>query len=129
MIMKFIEVIDATGKSRRLRTKLIETIEGGSNNQAKFTMSNRSTYIVKRTPVSFIDMCDDVVFLQINFDPAPARMTLVNIDMIQVIETLESPLIKTNYSTALCMCSGQVILCDRSVPDVAEVIIQLSRKD
>lgn len=132
--MKFITIMDSAGVSRQIRTKHVETIEGGSNKQAKITLVSGSTYIIKfeNNLKVLLDVIRDVTFLEIIFEPSPARITLVNIEFIQVIEQLTSASITTHYSTALCMRSGQVILSDRAVQDVANEIMQLfehSRKD
>ncbi len=127
--MKFITVTDEADVSRQIRTKNIETIEGGSDNRAKITLVNGSTYIIVKEKVSLWQMITDINFLEINFEPSAARWTMVNIEFIQVIEQLTSASITTHFSTALSMRSGRIVLSDKSVADVEKEIIALSRKD
>jgi uncharacterized protein YlzI (FlbEa/FlbD family) len=105
-------------------------IEGGSNGM-RITMANGSLYIVKDKMENdvLMDVVQDVVFLLLECARTPERNTLVNIDAIQVIETLFSPSITTDYHTALCLRSGLVALSEQSSTEVEQQIIELSRKD
>lgn len=123
--MKFITMTDSAGISRQIRTKHIQTVEGDTTGQSRVTLLNGSMYFVKHKPIDLDNSINDVIFLHIASALSPARVTLVNIDAVLVIEKLTSEDIKTNYPTALSMRSGHVIMSDRIVADVENEIILL----